>query len=74
MKGAMLVGSPDTIAAKLAECAAAGVPHMMLCFNYGHMSREQANRQLDLFLSDVYPKFANGGDGAKNRLALASAL
>lgn len=58
MKGAMIVGSPDTVAAKIEESRAAGVPHLMLCFNYGHMPREQANRQLDLFLSDVYPRFS----------------
>jgi hypothetical protein len=29
----------------------------MLCFNYGHMTRQEADRQLDLFLSEVYPRF-----------------
>ena len=56
-EGAMLVGSPDTIAGKLDACRAAGVPHIMLCFNYGHMTRAEADRQLDLFLAEVYPRF-----------------
>jgi hypothetical protein len=29
----------------------------MLCFNYGYMTTEQADRQLDLFLDEVYPRF-----------------
>ena len=57
LKGAMLVGSPDTIAAKLEECMASGVPHIKLCFNYGYMTREEADRQLNLFLGSVYPRF-----------------
>jgi alkanesulfonate monooxygenase SsuD/methylene tetrahydromethanopterin reductase-like flavin-dependent oxidoreductase (luciferase family) len=56
-EGAMLVGSPETITKKLEACVKAGVPHIMLCFNYGHMTREEADRQLDLFLAEVYPRF-----------------
>jgi alkanesulfonate monooxygenase SsuD/methylene tetrahydromethanopterin reductase-like flavin-dependent oxidoreductase (luciferase family) len=69
LKGAMLVGSPDTIAAKLAECQAGGVPHIKLCFNYGYMTREESNRQLNLFLSSVYPRFREG----TGRVAAATA-
>jgi|GEM_PF-3365766 alkanesulfonate monooxygenase SsuD/methylene tetrahydromethanopterin reductase-like flavin-dependent oxidoreductase (luciferase family) len=58
MQAAMLVGSPDTVARKIGEARAAGIRHLMLCFNFGHMTREQADRQLDLFLSDVHPRFA----------------
>jgi alkanesulfonate monooxygenase SsuD/methylene tetrahydromethanopterin reductase-like flavin-dependent oxidoreductase (luciferase family) len=57
LEGAMLVGSPDTIRKRINEISDGGIRHLMLCFNYGHMSAEQANRQLDLFLSDVYPYF-----------------
>ena len=57
LRGAMLVGSPETIIRKLEEVAAAGVGHIKICFNYGYMTREEANRQLDLFLGEVYPRF-----------------
>jgi alkanesulfonate monooxygenase SsuD/methylene tetrahydromethanopterin reductase-like flavin-dependent oxidoreductase (luciferase family) len=59
LKGAMLVGGPETIARKLEEAEAAGVPHIKLCFNFGHMKREEADRQLDLFLGEIYPHFKN---------------
>jgi alkanesulfonate monooxygenase SsuD/methylene tetrahydromethanopterin reductase-like flavin-dependent oxidoreductase (luciferase family) len=57
LEGAMLVGSPETITRKLEACIEAGVPHIMLCFNYGHMSRQEADRQLGLFLDEVHPRF-----------------
>jgi alkanesulfonate monooxygenase SsuD/methylene tetrahydromethanopterin reductase-like flavin-dependent oxidoreductase (luciferase family) len=57
LEGAMLVGSPDTIARKIDDIQAAGIRHLMLCFNYGYMTTEQADRQLDLFLDEVYPRF-----------------
>jgi len=57
LKGAMLVGSPETVARKIDEIGAAGIRHLMLCFNYGYMTTEQADRQLDLFLDEVYPRF-----------------
>jgi alkanesulfonate monooxygenase SsuD/methylene tetrahydromethanopterin reductase-like flavin-dependent oxidoreductase (luciferase family) len=71
LKGAMLVGSPETITAKLHECAAGGVPHIKLCFNYGYMTREEADRQLNLFLSSVYPRFRENSAGG--RMAAVSA-
>lgn len=57
IESAMIVGGPDTVARKLQECADAGIPHIKLCFNYGLMTREEADRQLDLFLAEVYPRF-----------------
>ncbi|MHA7778015.1 LLM class flavin-dependent oxidoreductase [Roseibium sp. M-1] len=59
IKGAMIVGSPDTVLAKLEQCKAGGINHTQLCFNYGHMTREQANRQLDLFIEEVMPKLSS---------------
>lgn len=64
LKGAMLVGSPATIIRKLDEIEAAGVPHIKICFNYGYMTREEADRQLDLFLGEIYPRFKNRVGGS----------
>jgi alkanesulfonate monooxygenase SsuD/methylene tetrahydromethanopterin reductase-like flavin-dependent oxidoreductase (luciferase family) len=73
LEGAMLVGSPQTIARKLDACIQAGVPHIMLCFNYGHMSRDEADRQLGLFLDEVYPRFkAAPGVKAGDRIPAAA--
>lgn len=71
LKGAMLVGSPETITRKLNDIAAAGVPHIKLCFNYGHMTREDAERQLDLFLGEIYPRFKGTPADARRVAAIA---
>jgi alkanesulfonate monooxygenase SsuD/methylene tetrahydromethanopterin reductase-like flavin-dependent oxidoreductase (luciferase family) len=63
LKGAMLVGSPETITRKLEEVVAAGIPHIKLCFNYGYMTRQEADRQLDLFLGEIYPRFKHKAGG-----------
>lgn len=71
LRGAMLVGSPATIVRKLEEVAAAGVRHIKICFNYGYMTREEANRQLDLFLAEVYPRFKANTGGTAHAAAAA---
>lgn len=75
IESAMIVGSPETVARKLQECVDAGIPHIKLCFNYGHMTREEADRQLDLFLDAVYPRFRDAGvhRKAEGAAALAAA-
>jgi len=65
LQGAMLVGSPATIASKIDDIKAAGIGHLMLCFNYGHMTTAQADRQLDLFLDEVYPRFKTQSSQSK---------
>jgi alkanesulfonate monooxygenase SsuD/methylene tetrahydromethanopterin reductase-like flavin-dependent oxidoreductase (luciferase family) len=60
IESAMIVGSPETVTRKLQAVADAGIPHIKLCFNYGHMTREETDRQLGLFLDAVYPRFKAG--------------
>ncbi len=71
LRGAMIVGSPATVRSKLREVEAAGVGHLKLCFNYGYMSREEANRNLDLFLDEIYPDFRQKGAGQMDNKAAA---
>jgi alkanesulfonate monooxygenase SsuD/methylene tetrahydromethanopterin reductase-like flavin-dependent oxidoreductase (luciferase family) len=59
---AMLVGSPDTIAAKIDEYAAAGLEHMSFVFLFGQMPTDQGRRSLELFIDKVMPRYA--GDAA----------
>jgi alkanesulfonate monooxygenase SsuD/methylene tetrahydromethanopterin reductase-like flavin-dependent oxidoreductase (luciferase family) len=74
LNAAMLVGSPDTVARKLENCIASGIQHIMLCFNYGYMTREEADRQLDLFLREVYPRFKKTGGRARPASIVAGAV
>lgn len=55
LRKAMLVGSPETVAAQIGEYAAAGVQHLSLLFNYGFMTTEVSDRSLRLFIDEVLP-------------------
>ncbi len=55
---AMIVGSPETVAATLLEYAAVGVEHLMLWFVWGYNSPERVWRSFELFNQEVRPKLA----------------
>jgi alkanesulfonate monooxygenase SsuD/methylene tetrahydromethanopterin reductase-like flavin-dependent oxidoreductase (luciferase family) len=55
---AMIVGSPDTVAATLLDYAAVGVEHMMLWFVWGYNSPERVWRSFELFNQEVRPRLA----------------
>jgi alkanesulfonate monooxygenase SsuD/methylene tetrahydromethanopterin reductase-like flavin-dependent oxidoreductase (luciferase family) len=57
LQRAMIVGSPQTVAEQINTFADAGVRHMSLLFNFGFMTRGEADRSLDLFLEQVLPRF-----------------
>jgi alkanesulfonate monooxygenase SsuD/methylene tetrahydromethanopterin reductase-like flavin-dependent oxidoreductase (luciferase family) len=61
---AMVVGSPDTVAAQIQTFADAGVRHMSLLFNFGFMKASDSGRSLDLFLNEVLPRFKNTAGSA----------
>jgi alkanesulfonate monooxygenase SsuD/methylene tetrahydromethanopterin reductase-like flavin-dependent oxidoreductase (luciferase family) len=55
--GIGLIGSPETVAAKLKEYAKEGVFNLLLGeFNYGHLTEEQVMRSIRLFGEEVIPK------------------
>ena len=55
---AMIVGSPDTVAAKIREYADVGVTQMMLWFTWGYNDPERVRRSFQLFVDEVMPRFA----------------
>ncbi len=71
IESAMIVGSPETVTRKLQAVVDAGIPHIKLGFNYGHMTREESDRQIDLFLAEVYPRFKAKPKEAAGALAAA---
>jgi alkanesulfonate monooxygenase SsuD/methylene tetrahydromethanopterin reductase-like flavin-dependent oxidoreductase (luciferase family) len=55
--GAHIAGSPETVREKIAEqIAALGVNYMVIAFNIGDMSHEDALRSITLFGNEVMPK------------------
>lgn len=59
-----LIGSVDTVAARLHQMRRWGVGHVKLCFNFGLMSREDTARSMSLFANDVMRKYAALGAAA----------
>jgi alkanesulfonate monooxygenase SsuD/methylene tetrahydromethanopterin reductase-like flavin-dependent oxidoreductase (luciferase family) len=53
---AFIAGTPETVRAELQKYGDAGIRHMALWFNFGFMTAEEADRSLDLFMEEVYPK------------------
>ena len=49
--GAMLIGSPDQIAAKVEHLESIGVDTLLLVCSFGSLSHEQVCRSLELFAS-----------------------
>jgi alkanesulfonate monooxygenase SsuD/methylene tetrahydromethanopterin reductase-like flavin-dependent oxidoreductase (luciferase family) len=52
-----LIGSPDTVAATLRECAKDGLFNVLLGeFNFGVLEEEQVSRSIRLFAEEVIPR------------------
>jgi alkanesulfonate monooxygenase SsuD/methylene tetrahydromethanopterin reductase-like flavin-dependent oxidoreductase (luciferase family) len=61
LERAMLVGSPETVAKQIDAFAAADVHHLALLFHYGFMTEAESDRSLDLFLTEVLPRYQDSG-------------
>ena len=57
LESALVIGSPDTVARKVAELQAAGVGEMVCWMNFGGLSSEQVRRSMRLFAEEVVPRF-----------------
>jgi alkanesulfonate monooxygenase SsuD/methylene tetrahydromethanopterin reductase-like flavin-dependent oxidoreductase (luciferase family) len=55
---ALIAGSPDTVAAKMAEIEATGVGGVICSFRLGPMPAEAASASIRLFMETVAPRFA----------------
>jgi alkanesulfonate monooxygenase SsuD/methylene tetrahydromethanopterin reductase-like flavin-dependent oxidoreductase (luciferase family) len=71
LEKAMIVGSPATVAAKIAQYQAVGVEHMTFAFLYGWMDPTVGRRSLQLFIDDVMPQFGGAMEDAR-RVAISS--
>jgi len=69
LERAMLVGSPEAVAKQIDAFATAGVRHLALLFNFGFMTETESDRSLDLFLTEVLPRYRDGGAVGRHRLA-----
>jgi alkanesulfonate monooxygenase SsuD/methylene tetrahydromethanopterin reductase-like flavin-dependent oxidoreductase (luciferase family) len=57
VQSALLIGSPETVAAKIAELQAAGAGEVACWMNFGGLPREKVRRSMRLFASEVMPRF-----------------
>ena len=55
---AMLVGSPETVAAQIQAYAEVGVTGLMVWLTWGHTPAEQVRRSMRLFVEEVMPRLA----------------
>jgi alkanesulfonate monooxygenase SsuD/methylene tetrahydromethanopterin reductase-like flavin-dependent oxidoreductase (luciferase family) len=54
----LLIGSPATVRARVAELAAAGVGELVCWMNFGGLPSAQVRRSMQLFADEVIPAFA----------------
>jgi alkanesulfonate monooxygenase SsuD/methylene tetrahydromethanopterin reductase-like flavin-dependent oxidoreductase (luciferase family) len=57
LESALLVGSPETVARKVAELDQAGVGELACWMNFGGIRPEKARRSMRLFAQEVMPHF-----------------
>lgn len=57
LESALLIGSPDTVANKIAELQQAGVGELACWMNFGGLPPEKVRRSMRLFAEEVMPRF-----------------
>ncbi|MBV8086647.1 MAG: LLM class flavin-dependent oxidoreductase [Chloroflexi bacterium] len=57
LRDPLLVGSPDTVARKVADLRASGVAELACWMSFGGLTPEQVRRSMRLFADDVAPAF-----------------
>jgi alkanesulfonate monooxygenase SsuD/methylene tetrahydromethanopterin reductase-like flavin-dependent oxidoreductase (luciferase family) len=50
-------GSPDTVAAKIAEMRQIGVGRILCWMNFGGLAQDKVRRSMELFAREVMPRF-----------------
>jgi alkanesulfonate monooxygenase SsuD/methylene tetrahydromethanopterin reductase-like flavin-dependent oxidoreductase (luciferase family) len=64
---ALVVGSPETVASKVAELQQAGVGELACWMNFGGLSPDKVRRSMRLFAEEVIPRFR----GVRSKVAVA---
>jgi alkanesulfonate monooxygenase SsuD/methylene tetrahydromethanopterin reductase-like flavin-dependent oxidoreductase (luciferase family) len=57
VRGPLLIGSPDTVAAKVAALAEVGVGEVACWMNFGGLPIDKVRRSMRLFADEVMPRF-----------------
>jgi alkanesulfonate monooxygenase SsuD/methylene tetrahydromethanopterin reductase-like flavin-dependent oxidoreductase (luciferase family) len=57
VQSALLIGAPDTVAAKIAELEAAGTGEVACWMNFGGLAPDKVRRSMRLFAEEVIPRF-----------------
>jgi alkanesulfonate monooxygenase SsuD/methylene tetrahydromethanopterin reductase-like flavin-dependent oxidoreductase (luciferase family) len=57
VQSALLIGSPETVAAKISELQAAGAGEVACWMNFGGLPPENVRRSMRLFAAEVMPRF-----------------
>ena len=53
----LAIGSPDTVAAKIAEMSDLGVGEVLCWMNFGGLAHDRVRRSMELFAREVLPRF-----------------
>ena len=64
MSRGFILGSPETVRARIAELEEVGVPGLMITFTWGDMGHERVLRSMTRFATEVMPHFARERIGA----------
>ncbi len=64
MSRGFILGSPETVRARIAELEEIGVPGLMITFTWGDMGHERVLRSMSRFATEVMPHFARERIGA----------
>jgi alkanesulfonate monooxygenase SsuD/methylene tetrahydromethanopterin reductase-like flavin-dependent oxidoreductase (luciferase family) len=67
LESALIIGSPDTVAAKVAELQQAGVGELACWMNFGGLPLQKVRRSMRLFAEEVIPRFRH----ADRKVAIA---
>jgi alkanesulfonate monooxygenase SsuD/methylene tetrahydromethanopterin reductase-like flavin-dependent oxidoreductase (luciferase family) len=68
LRTSVLIGSPDTVARKVAELQAAGVGELACWMNFGGLPTEKVRRSMRLFAQEVMPRLrVHGNDTSRKR-------
>jgi alkanesulfonate monooxygenase SsuD/methylene tetrahydromethanopterin reductase-like flavin-dependent oxidoreductase (luciferase family) len=57
LQSALVIGSPDTVAHKIADLDQVGVGEVVCWMNFGGLAPEQVRRSMRLFAEEVMPRF-----------------
>jgi alkanesulfonate monooxygenase SsuD/methylene tetrahydromethanopterin reductase-like flavin-dependent oxidoreductase (luciferase family) len=57
LQSALVIGSPDTVARKIADLDQVGVGEMVCWMNFGGLSPDNVRRSMRLFAREVMPRF-----------------